>query len=144
MKLKSAILLATAPVLYAGSPEPAPAVTPAPAEQWLTPTIDIRARYEYADIDGYDQSNAFTIRERLGVKTMAWNGFSALIEGEFSQAAIDDYNGGAPGADPFDPANSVIADPETNELKQGYLQYAGYDNVGRAADVRGHNGDFAG
>lgn len=58
-------------------------------------------------------------RERLGLKTTAWNGFSALTEGEFSQAAIDDFNGGAPGADPFDPANTTIADPQTNELNEG-------------------------
>jgi hypothetical protein len=62
---------------------------------------------------------------------MAWNGFSALIEGEFSQAAVDDYHGGAPGADPFDPANSPIFDPETNELNQAYLQYEGFDTTGR-------------
>lgn len=134
MKLKSALLLATAPVLHAGTPEPVP--TPAPAEQWITPLIDIRARYEYGDVDGFDQSHAFTFRERLGLKTMAWNGFSALVEGEFSQAAIDDYHGGATGADPFDPANSTIADPETNELNQAYLQYSGFDNLGRLGRQR--------
>jgi hypothetical protein len=62
---------------------------------------------------------------------MAWNGFSAFIEGEFSQAVVDDYNGGAPGADPFDPANSPIFDPETNELNQAYLQYEGFDTIAR-------------
>jgi hypothetical protein len=62
---------------------------------------------------------------------MAWHGFSALAEGEFSQAAVDDFNGGAPGADPFDPANSPIFDPETNELNQGYLQYQGFESIGR-------------
>lgn len=107
---------------------------PAPAEQWITPTIDIRSRYEFGDADGLDQSNAFTFRERLGLKIKAWNGFSALVEGEFSQAAVDDYNGGAPGAEPFDPANTLIADPETNELNQAFLQYEGFDTntkVGR-------------
>lgn len=107
---------------------------PARAEQWITPTIDIRTRYEFGDADGLDQSNAFTFRERLGLKIKAWNGFSALVEGEFSQAAVDDYNGGAPGAEPFDPANTLIADPETNELNQAFLQYEGFDTntkVGR-------------
>jgi hypothetical protein len=119
-------------VLCAGTPEVTP--LPARAEQWITPTIDIRTRYEFGDADGLDQSNAFTFRERLGLKIKAWNGFSALVEGEFSQAAVDDYNGGAPGAEPFDPANTLIADPETNELNQAFLQYEGFDTntkVGR-------------
>lgn len=134
MKTKAAILLATAPVLCAGTTEPAPAA--APATQWITPTIDIRARYEFGDVDAFDPSHALTFRERLGLKTMAWNGFSALIEGEFSQAAIDDYNGGAPGADPFNPTNTLIPDPETNELNQGYLQYAGFDTIAKLGRQR--------
>lgn len=134
MKAKAAILLATTSVIYAGSPEPE--VAAKPAEPWIKPVIDIRTRYEYADVDGLEDSNAWTFRERLGLKTMAWNGFSALIEGEFSQAAVDDYNGGAPGADPFDPTLSPIFDPETNELNQGYLQYEGFDTIGKLGRQR--------
>ncbi len=131
MKRNAIILLATAPVLCAGNPEAV--ITPPPAQgDWITPLIDIRTRYEFADIDGFDRSHAWTFRERLGLKTTAWSGFSALIEGEFSQAAVDDYHGGAPGADPFDPADSLIADPETNELNQAYLQYEGFDTTARA------------
>jgi len=130
MRIKTTLMLATVPLLHAGEVTPS-APPPVSASEWLTPTLDIRARYEFADIDRFDPSNAFTLRERLGLKTTAWNGFSALIEGEFSQAAVDDFNGGAPGASPFDPANSLIADPQTNELNQGYLQYEGYDMVAR-------------
>ncbi len=130
MKSKTILLLAATPLLHAGETAPA-TPPPAPAEQWITPLIDIRARYEYADVDMKDPSHAFTFRERLGLKTMAWNGFSALVEGEFSQAAIDDYNGGALGADPYDPANSQIADPQTNELNQAYLQYEGFDTIAK-------------
>lgn len=134
MKIKSALFLSTAPVLFAGNPDPS--VTPPAADPWIKPTIDIRSRYEFADIDGFDPSHAFTLRERLGLKTMEWNGFSALLEGEFSQAVVDDYHGGAAGADPFDPANSLIADPETNELNQGYLQYSGFDTTVKAGRQR--------
>ncbi len=134
MKTKAAILLATAPVLCAGTPEST--IDPASSGDWITPLIDIRTRYEYADIDGTDPSHAWTFRERLGLKTTAWNGFSALVEGEFSQAVIDDYHGGAPGADPFDPANSLIADPETNELNQAYIQYEGFDTIARIGRQR--------
>jgi hypothetical protein len=49
---------------------------------------------------------------------------------------VDDYNGGAKGADPFDPANTLIADPETNEFNQGYLQYEGFDTIGKAGRQR--------
>lgn len=135
MKRKSALLLATAQWLHAGSPDTI-TTPPAAAEQWITPTIDIRARYEFGDVDGFDSSHAFTFRERLGFKTMTRNGFSALIEGEFSQAAVDDYNGGAPGADPFDPANTLIADPQTNELNQAILQYEGFDTIGKLGRQR--------
>jgi hypothetical protein len=135
MKSKSAILLITAPVLCAGTPEAVPA--PAPAEQWITPLIDIRSRYEFGDVDGLDPSHAWTFRERLGLRTASWHGFSALIEGEFTQAAVDDYNGGAgPDADPFDPANSVIADPETNELNQAFIQYQGFGTTGKVGRQR--------
>jgi len=135
MKTKAAILLLTAPVLFAGTSEN---VTPPPSSDgdWIKPIIDIRTRYEFADVDGTDVSHAWTFRERVGLKTTAWNGFSALVEGEFSQAAIDDYHGGAPLADPFDPANSLIADPETNELNQAYLQYEGFDTTARVGRQR--------
>jgi hypothetical protein len=135
MKNKVAVLLATAPAIFAGTPEAV--ITPPPSQgDWIKPIIDIRTRYEFADVDPLQKSNAWTFRERLGLKTMAWNGFSALIEGEFSQAAAGDYNGGAPGADPFDPAESPILDPETNELNQAYLQYEGFDTTGRAGRQR--------
>jgi hypothetical protein len=125
MKSKFAILLIFAPVLCAGTPE---VVTlPPVAEQWITPLIDIRARYEFADVEGFDPSNAFTTRERLGFKSMAWNGFSALVEGEFTQAVIDEYSGGAPHAYPYNTHRSVIADPESNALNQAILQYNGFD-----------------
>ncbi len=136
MKTHAAIYLATASLLQAGSPDLETTLTAKP-EPWIKPTIDIRARYEFADMNPLDVSHAFTVRERLGLKTKAWNGFSAFIEGEFSQAVVDDYNSGAGiDADPFDPANSPIFDPETNELNQGYVQYEGFDTIVRAGRQR--------
>jgi hypothetical protein len=128
MKAKYALFLSTASLLHAGNPDLEVPLS-AKAEPWISPTADIRARYEFADIDGFDSSHALTLRERFGVKTGSWNGFSALIEGEFSQAVVDDYHGGALGAEPFNPANSVIADPETSELNQAILQYSGFDSI---------------
>lgn len=135
MKNTILILLAASPILRAGSPESV--ITPPPSQgNWIKPLIDIRARYEFADIDRKGDSNAFTVRERLGLQTTAWNGFSALVEGEFTQAAIDEYNGGAAGATPFSPTHAIIADPETNELNQGYIQYSGYDMVAKIGRQR--------
>ncbi len=135
MKSKAILLLASTGMLHAGSPDLAVAL-PAAKESWITPLVDIRARYEFADVDGLDPSHALTTRERLGLKTMEWYGFSALVEGEFSQALVSDYNGGAPGANPFDPSNSLIADPQTNELNQAYLQYSGHDTTVRGGRQR--------
>jgi hypothetical protein len=137
MKYTSLLLIASSPILLAGTTEPIIPKSPSSGD-WIKPLIDIRARYEFADIDapGLDQSNAFTIRERLGLETMAWNGFSALVEGEFSQAVVDNYSGGAFGANPYDPTKSPIGDPETNELNQGYIQYAGYDTVAKVGRQR--------
>ncbi|WP_265595152.1 hypothetical protein [Haloferula sp. BvORR071] len=120
-------LAASTVALHAGSPSPE--ITAATEEPWIKPTLDIRARYEFADVDHFDPSHALTIRERLGLKTKDWYGFSAFVEGEFTQAAVDDYSGGAPGVNPFDPRNSIIADPENNELNQLILQYKGFDTT---------------
>jgi hypothetical protein len=129
MKSKFVLFLSTASLLNAGTPDLETTITTKP-EPWIKPVIDIRGRYEFGEVEGLDPSNALTFRERLGLKTQAWNGFSVLIEGEFSQAAVDHYNGGAgPTASPFDPAQTVIADPETNELNQGYVQYQGFDTT---------------
>lgn len=135
MKSQALLFLSAASLLHAGAPDLETTLAPKP-EPWIKPVIDIRARYEFADVDGYDPSNAFTVRERLGLQTQAWNGFSVLIEGEFSQAVADDYNGGAAGANPFDPKNSLIADPETNELNQAYLQYTGFDTTAKIGRQR--------
>jgi hypothetical protein len=135
MKTTILALSATSAALIAGTTE---SVTPPPSAEgdWIKPILDIRTRYEFGELDGFDASHAWTFRERVGLKTTSWNGFSALVEGEFSQAAVDDYHGGAFGADPFDPANTLIADPETNELNQAYLQYTGFDTTAKIGRQR--------
>ena len=131
MKNKAVLLLLASPLLHAGTPEPVPVETKK-EEPWIKPLIDIRTRYEFGDTDGLDPSHAFTIRERLGFKTAAFYGFSALVEGEFTQAIVDDYTSGDAGADPVTPGNTVISDPETNELNQAYLQYSRFETAVRA------------
>ncbi len=126
MKRHFTIIPLAVAALHAGTPSPE--ISSASDAPWIKPVIDIRARYEIADADGFDVSHALTTRARLGLKTKEWHGFSAFIEGEFTQAIIDDYNAGG-GGDPLDPANTPINDPETNELNQAYLQYSGHGAV---------------
>ena len=66
----------------AGAMDQAASSTSAPAMNSATCTVQ-------------DESNASTFRERVGFKTMKWNGFSLLAEGEFTQVAVADYNAGA-------------------------------------------------
>ncbi len=135
MKEKIALLLLATPLLHAGTPA-TPPVEATKEEPWIKPLVDIRARYEFGETDGLDPSHAFTIRERLGFKTKAIAGFSALIEGEFTQAIVDDYTSGDAGADPVTPGNTVISDPESNELNQAYLQYAQFETTVRLGRQR--------
>src|ERR1043165_6947040 len=94
------LLAATTAITHAGTPTPSPEIATATEAPWLIPLLDIRARYEFADVDGLDPAHPPPPRERVGLKTKAWYGFSGLVEGKFTQAIIDDYYGGAPGVEP--------------------------------------------
>ncbi|MFD2258087.1 alginate export family protein [Luteolibacter algae] len=131
---KFAVLSLFPAFAIAGTPIEESATSESPP--WATPSLDIRARYEFGDVDGLDPSHAFSFRERLGLTSRSWNGLSAFVEGEFTQSAVDDYNGGAPGVDPGIVGNSVIADPETNELNQAYIQYQGFETTSRVGRQR--------
>lgn len=134
-RLPTASVLAGALLLpaYAGSPEPPPAPTPEPEkEYWIKPTLDIRARYEFGHINdpALESSNAFTTRERVGLMTAEWYGLSAFVEGEFTQAIVDDYDSGPGGSTtPNEPDHVGIFDPETNELNRAWVQWKGYDTT---------------
>jgi len=90
------------------------------------PALDMRFRWENADIDGgtgLRGSDSLTIRTRLGYGTGTYHGFSAY--GDFENiVAIDDdayFDAIAPNSD----GRTVIADPEESELNQAFLQWAG-------------------
>lgn len=88
----------------------------------VKPTLDVRLRYEHAGQDGLLDSNAATMRNRVGLLTREAGGFQAFAEYEGTLAVDrDDYNGG----NGIGPANrTVIADPESHELNQAWLSYA--------------------
>jgi hypothetical protein len=124
---------------HAGTPVEEPAVPPPAPEPWIKPILDIRARFEYGNVDAplLDSATAFTTRERVGLVTTDWYGFSALVEGEFTQAIDDNYDSGPGGStSPDNPGDTQINDPENNELNQLYLQYKGFDTMVRAGRQR--------
>lgn len=121
----AALLLAATSVGHAGTGKEA-AEEPA-ADPWIEPVLDIRARYEYGDVEGLDASHSLTTRERIGLATAEWHGLSAMVEGEFTQAVVDDYTVLQPGMTPFNPSDTPIGDPETNELNRAWVQWHGYD-----------------
>ncbi|MFC3150776.1 alginate export family protein [Litoribrevibacter euphylliae] len=83
---------------------------------------DFRLRYEMVDQDNaLKDADALTLRSRLGYKTGEVQGFSGVIEFEDSRNVLgmDDYNNTQGKNTDY----SVIADPETTEMDQGYIQY---------------------
>ncbi len=86
-------------------------------------TLDFNLRYESVDQDNaLKDASALTLRTRLTHATASYNGFSAVVEFEDSRviAGVDNYNdttGNNAGI------YSVVADPETTELDQAYVQY---------------------
>ncbi|MYM63172.1 alginate export family protein [Pseudomaricurvus sp. HS19] len=84
---------------------------------------DFRLRYESVEQDNaLEDAEALTLRSRLGYVTDTIAGFSATLEFEDSRvvAGMDEYE-----AYPTAPVKeySVIADPETTEVDQAFLQY---------------------
>jgi len=83
---------------------------------------DIRLRYEMVEQDNTKKdADGLTIRTRLGYETGEHEGFSGVLEFEDVRvvAGIDDYNNKLG----FHTQYSVIADPETTELDQGFIRY---------------------
>ncbi|TWX70629.1 hypothetical protein ESZ36_02900 [Colwellia demingiae] len=86
-------------------------------------SANMNLRYEGVSQDNaLKDASAFTLRTRLTYETGTFAGFSSLVEFEDSRvvAGIDDYNNTlGKNAGEY----SVIADPETTELDQAFLQY---------------------
>ncbi|MBL4672137.1 MAG: alginate export family protein [Arenicella sp.] len=84
---------------------------------------DFRLRYESVSQDNLlRDADALTLRARLGYITETVNGFSAVIEGEATVELIDDFS--VPPAGVRTGQYSVVADPESEEIDQAYVQYA--------------------
>jgi hypothetical protein len=125
--------------VFAQEPAAAPAPAPAPAEPGPHNTffngklpdaigrskvsINSRLRWEHAEQDNLDASDALTLRTRFGITTAPLYGFQGMIEGENLTALglEDNYNAaGSNGQGQRTP----VADPETTELNQAWISYS--------------------
>lgn len=89
-----------------------------------TAWADLNLRYESVDQDNaLRDASALTLRTRIGFKTGNLNGFSFTGEVEDSRIVLGqgDYSLAPTGYNVGE--YSVIADPETTELDQAFLQY---------------------
>jgi len=107
---------ATAPTLAAD--------TLAEAFRGGKPFANLRLRYENADIENATpEADALTLRTTFGYETGEYKGFSVLVEAEDSREVfgVRDFSVNPAGVrvGQFD----TIADPETTELEQAYVQY---------------------
>ncbi|MEP1447014.1 MAG: alginate export family protein [Paraglaciecola sp.] len=85
---------------------------------------DLNLRYESVEQDNTAKdASALTLRTRLGYHSGTVNGFSATVEMEDSRIVMGqgDFTVGPAGYNSG--IYSVIADPETTELDQGFIQY---------------------
>ena len=92
-----------------------------------TPYIDARYRYEFVDQDGKaEDAHASTLRTRLGYKSGEYHGFSGTLEFEnITQLGGDNYNDTLNGRSD----HPTVADPESTEVNQVFLQYSGLENT---------------
>ncbi len=84
--------------------------------------IDLNLRYEAVNQDNAKKdADALTLRTRVNYTTAEYYGVTGVVEFEDSRvvAGVDDYNNAIGKNGDY----SVIADPETTELDQAYLQY---------------------
>lgn len=98
----------------------------ASAEDFLSAKADFRLRYEsIEENNALQDADSLTLRTTISVKSKAVNGWSGFVELEDVRTVlgVDDRNAAFPITGQGTPGFSVIADPETTELDQGYIQY---------------------
>jgi hypothetical protein len=95
-----------------------------------TAGIEVRARFEQVDQEGFDDdAQATTTRLRLNYKTGQWKNWSGFVEFDHVfNVLLTDYDSGA-GTSPGKAGEyPVIADPDGSDLNQLYLDYSSDPN----------------
>jgi hypothetical protein len=90
--------------------------------------LDVRGRIEIADTTTTTQSEAYTIRTRLGYGTKPYYGVSAYVDFENISAASQSTTYRDKPSDVG--SKTVIADPPDTELNQAYLEIAPERSLG--------------
>ena len=84
-----------------------------------------RLRYEGVDDDAAaDDANALTLRTLVGYKTGSFNGFSGVVSAEDVRIVAGEGDYSVPPTGYQTGEYAVIADPETTELHEAYVQYS--------------------
>lgn len=116
---RTAITMALTAVLF-----PASAADWYDAMKETTAHADFRLRYESVDQDNtLKDADALTLRTLVGLTTGTYKGFSLTTEIEDVRIAFGQGDYSVPPASYKSGEYSVIADPETTELHQGFIQY---------------------
>tara|TARA_R110002096_G_scaffold104771_6_gene230704 strand:+ start:414 stop:1655 length:1242 start_codon:yes stop_codon:yes gene_type:complete len=116
-----------ASLLVAEEKQPIIETPPSPMD-WLTGSTikgDIRPRYEFGDQEGRDSSHAGTLRARLGLLSGTFAGVQAFAEYEGTVTA-DRESYQAASVHGLGQNKTVIADPESHELNQLWLNFDGW------------------
>lgn len=88
-------------------------------------TVDFRLRYEGVQQDNpLQDADALTLRTGLKLNTGDVNGFSGFLEFEDVRSVFGMDNYAVPPSGINTGIYSVVADPETTEVNQAYLQYS--------------------
>jgi hypothetical protein len=99
-------------------------------------------RWEYADQESFGasvdprESNAFTIRNRVGFTTGSFSNFKSQIEFEDVTIIGNEDNYNQAGQNPLGATRTVIADPEGTEINQAWLAYENWDTVAKVGRQR--------
>lgn len=92
-------------------------------------------RWEYADQESFGlgadprESNAFTIRNRVGFTTGSFSNFKSQIEFEDVTIIGNEDNYNQAGLNALGATRTVIADPEGTEINQAWLAYENWDTI---------------
>jgi hypothetical protein len=125
--LLAALVGAAAPAFAAGDDAgsaPPPAWLRFVDNEFYKISVNIRGRFEYANREDLDASQAWTVRTRAGIETKPFHGFTGLAELEnsftFDKSTYWDT---------VTPSNgkTSIADPPNTELNRGWLRYQNAD-----------------
>jgi len=92
--------------------------------------LNARLRYEFVDQDPTypDDSNALTLRTRLGFTTAPLYGFQGMLEFENIVAIPNDNNYNAAGSN-NENNRPIVADPPTTEVNQAWVSYFNWQST---------------